>query len=99
MPVGWCRDISEIFRDAGDRGGVKMDIKKWRVILEKKDSLKMGKEIYSNIKYLSGLSAAGIAWVIFQLVNPISGFKNERGVSHHLNWQEMTRLATQMFVP
>ena len=28
MPVVWCKGISEMFGDAWDRGGVKIDVKK-----------------------------------------------------------------------
>ena len=58
---------------------------KWWVLLEKKHRLKVGREMHSNIKYLCGWGAVGIAWARFQLVDSISGLKSGRGVSHHLN--------------
>ena len=69
------------------------------MLLEKKHWLKMGKEMHSNIKYLCGWGAVGIAGARFQLVDSISGLKSVRGVSHQLNWQAIKRHASQMLLP
>ena len=82
MPVVWCRGIPEMFGDVWDRGGVKMLINVSEIMVW----FKMGREMYSNIKYLCGWGAIGKAWSRFQLVDSISGLKSGRGVSHHLNW-------------
>ena len=59
---------------------------KWWVLLEKEHWLKMGREMHSDIKYLCGWGAVGIACARFQLIDSISGLKSRRGVSHHLSW-------------
>ena len=55
--------------------------------------------MHSNIKYLCGWGAVGIAGARFQLVDSISGLKSVRGVSHHLNWQAIKTHASQMLLP
>ena len=57
-----------------------MGARPWWVLLEKKHWLKMGKEMRSNIKYLCGWGAVGIAWARFQLTDSVSGLKSGRGV-------------------
>ena len=84
MLVVWCKGISEMFGDVWDMAVAKMDVKKciWNDgctfmvgAFEKKKLkkhwLKMGKEMHSNIKYLCGWGAVGIAWgrFIYLVIN------------------------------
>ena len=42
----------------------------------------MGREMHSNIEYLCGRGAVGIAWARFQLGDSISGLKS--GGEYHI---------------